>query len=86
MESLHVDCGSCRVRGAACSDCVISVLLGPVGDEVQLGSDEVGALAALAGGGLMPPLRLIRGAARDSTYPFPDSEDGRGFASAVAFP
>ncbi len=55
---LHVDCDSCAVRGLACGECVISVLLGPPGD-VDLDSDEQAALAALAGSGLVPPLRLV---------------------------
>jgi hypothetical protein len=28
MDALHVDCESCVARGPACSDCVVSVLLG----------------------------------------------------------
>lgn len=83
MESLHVDCASCRARGPACSDCVISALLGPIEADVELGNDEVGALAALAGGGLIAPLRLVRGAAREPRY---HPEDGTGLATAVSFP
>lgn len=83
MEALHVDCGSCRARGPACSDCVITALLGPIEAEVELGTDEVGALAALAGGGLIAPLRLIRGAARGAAFP-PETETG--LAIAVPFP
>lgn len=63
MSVLHVDCDSCRARGPACQDCVITVLLGaPSG--VNLDSDERAALAALAASGLVPPLRLIPGAKR----------------------
>ena len=61
-DEIVIDCGTCVVRGAACGDCVVSVLLGPVGawDE-----EEQAAVAALAGSGLVPPLRLVReGAAR----------------------
>lgn len=83
MELLHVDCASCRARGPACSDCVITALLGPVADDVQLGSDEVGALAALAGGGLIAPLRLIRGVPQVTRYP-PEAETD--LARAVPFP
>ena len=25
---MHIDCGSCSVRGAACAECMVSVLLG----------------------------------------------------------
>ena len=72
---MHVDCGSCRARGPACSDCVITALLGPIEADVELGNDEVGALAALAGGGLISPLRLVRGAVREPRY-YPDTETG----------
>jgi len=61
MSVLHVDCDSCRARGPACQDCVITVLLGAPGD-VDLDADERAALAALADSGLVPPLRLIPGA------------------------
>lgn len=63
METLHVDCNDCVVRGSGCSDCMISVLLGvPDGmpAAVDLGTDEQEALAALTGSGLVPPLRLVR--------------------------
>lgn len=83
MDVLHVDCGSCRARGPACSNCVITALLGPIESDVELGADEVGALAALAGGGLIAPLRLIRGAAREARFPV---EGETGLATAVSFP
>jgi hypothetical protein len=86
MDSLHVDCASCRARGPACSDCVISVLLGPMTDEVELSGEEVGALDAMARSGLLPPLRLIRGTARDVPPRERGEEDGPGFASAARFP
>lgn len=57
---MTVDCSSCQVRGLACQDCVIHVILGaapPVTTEFT--EDEAAALAALAGGGLVPPLRLV---------------------------
>ncbi len=60
MDVLHVDCGNCRARGPACADCVISVLLGPISEEVLLDGPEQAALAALASSGLVPPLRLVR--------------------------
>ncbi len=62
MDVLHVDCGTCIARGAACSDCVVTVLLGASGGVVDLDQDEQAALEALADSGLVPPLRLIRGA------------------------
>jgi hypothetical protein len=66
-----VDCDSCEVRGNACGDCVIGVLLGmpemraegepvPSGaSPVQLDAPEQDALAVLADQGLVPRLRLV---------------------------
>ncbi len=53
-----VDCDTCVVKGAACGDCVVGVLLGapPV---VELHEAERRALAVLADVGLVPRLRLI---------------------------
>jgi hypothetical protein len=53
-----VDCDTCEVRGKACGDCVVSVLLGtpPV---LELGDAERRAIDVLAGAGLVPKLRLI---------------------------
>jgi hypothetical protein len=56
--NVHIDCDSCLVRGPACSDCVVSVLLGPP-PAVGFDDDERAALAVLAGSGLVPPLRLV---------------------------
>ena len=52
-----IDCDSCEVRGLACDDCVVSALLGGPPGEIDDG--EVAALEALAGSGLVPPLRLV---------------------------
>ena len=66
-----IDCDTCQVRGAACGDCVIGVLMGvpdPVagpGDApsgapiVQFDAPERRALAVLADQGLVPRLRLV---------------------------
>ncbi len=45
-----IDCDTCLVRGLACHDCVVTVLLGPP-PELTLADDECRALDALAGGG-----------------------------------
>lgn len=57
MIVMHIDCDRCEMRGLACSDCVVSVLLGPIDDE--LGGEERQALGVLADAGLVPPLRLV---------------------------
>lgn len=70
-----IDCDGCGVRGSACGECVIGVLLGApapagAGDEVppevppgapivQLDAPERRALAVLADQGLVPRLRLV---------------------------
>ena len=68
-----IDCDMCTMRDIACTDCVVSVLLGPPG-AVQDGFDaeERAALGVLADSGLVPPLRL-------TLVPRPES-DGRASA------
>ena len=51
-----IDCDDCAVRGPACSDCVVSVLLGV---PATLLDDECAALETLAEVGLAPRLRLV---------------------------
>lgn len=51
-----IDCDGCVMRDIACADCVVSVLLGPPG---VIDAQERAALAVLAGGGLVPPLRMM---------------------------
>lgn len=58
-EPTLIDCGTCVVRGLACHDCVVTVLLGPP-EELSLDDEQSRALAALAAGGLVPPLRMVR--------------------------
>ena len=54
-----IDCDSCEVRGLACGDCVVTVLLGAPPEGVVLDDEERRALDVLAGSGLVPPLRLV---------------------------
>ncbi|MFT4011098.1 MAG: hypothetical protein QM655_13765 [Nocardioidaceae bacterium] len=56
---MTIDCDTCLVRGPACRDCVVTVLLGPP-PELGFSDDETRALAVLADGGLVPPLRMVR--------------------------
>ena len=56
--SVHIDCDTCMVRGLACHDCVVTVLLGPP-PELEFGDEEQRALDVLAGSGLVPPLRMV---------------------------
>ena len=55
----RIDCDTCVVRGLACHDCVVTVLLGPP-PELTIDDEERRALEALAAGGLVPPLRLVQ--------------------------
>jgi hypothetical protein len=54
-----IDCDVCRVRGPACGDCVVTVLLGSTPQGVHLDPEERDALDVLAASGLVPPLRLV---------------------------
>jgi hypothetical protein len=54
-----VDCDRCEVRGDACGDCVVTVLLGSVPGGVRFDDAEQRAIDALAGAGLVPRLRLV---------------------------
>lgn len=57
--SVTIDCDSCVVRGPACGDCVVTVMLGAPPEGVHLDHDELDALNALSASGLVPPLRLV---------------------------
>ena len=56
--SVVIDCDTCVVRGLACHDCVVTVLLGPP-PEVGFDEEEQRALAVLAESGLVPRLRMV---------------------------
>ncbi|MGQ0838616.1 hypothetical protein [Actinokineospora sp.] len=53
-----IDCDSCEVRGDACRDCVVSVLLGAP-PSLDLDASERSAIDALASAGLVPRLRMV---------------------------
>ncbi len=57
-----IDCDDCAVRGLACKECVVSVLLGSTPDgseQMELDDTERQAVATLAASGLIPPLRMV---------------------------
>lgn len=58
-DMTRIDCDTCVVRGPACHDCVVTVLLGPP-PELAFDEEERRALSVLADSGLVPPLRLVR--------------------------
>jgi hypothetical protein len=61
-----IECDRCVVRGAACSDCVVTALVRPPGPDGELGEAECRALRVLADARLVPPLRLRPGLPRAS--------------------
>jgi hypothetical protein len=54
-----IDCDTCVVRGLACEDCVVSVLLG-IPENVEIDVLEQRAIDALGRAGIVPRLRLER--------------------------
>ena len=56
--TVRIDCDTCEVRGLACHDCVVTVLLGPP-PELAFDDEEKRALDVLADSGLVPPLRMV---------------------------
>ena len=52
------------MRDIACSDCVVTALLGPMPESLDPHKDVLDVLDVLATAGLVAPLRLIKG---DST-------------------
>ena len=54
-----VDCDCCAVRGGACRDCVITLLLGAPPGGIDLDRTERLALHSLAEAGIVPRLKLV---------------------------
>ena len=72
VTAMLIDCDTCQVRGRECGDCVVSFLTIPVRPEaasgarptaeaVEMDPDQLKAVANLAAGGLVAPLRLVEG-------------------------
>lgn len=59
-NALVIDCDSCSMRGHGCGDCMVTVLLGGPPYGVALDDTERRAIDALAGAGLIPPLRMVQ--------------------------
>ena len=60
-----VDCDRCEVRGDACGECVITVLLGAPPGGVELDGADREALDTLAAAGMVPRLQLIESCDED---------------------
>lgn len=54
-----VDCDRCEVRGDACGECVITVLLGAPPGGLELDGADRRALDTLAAAGMVPQLQLV---------------------------
>ncbi|HEY2762614.1 MAG TPA: hypothetical protein VGJ13_01140 [Pseudonocardiaceae bacterium] len=54
-----VDCDRCEVRGDACGECVITVLLGSPPGGLELDGIDRRALDTLAAAGMVPRLQLV---------------------------
>ena len=55
-----IDCDTCRARGPACGDCMVTAIIGPPGQgPIRIDGAQQAALSALAASGMVPPLRLV---------------------------
>ncbi|SFQ36588.1 hypothetical protein SAMN05421810_106310 [Amycolatopsis arida] len=79
-DTLIIDCDRCAVRGDACADCVVSVLLGAP-PAVEWDDDERRAIGALVEAGMVPRLRLVptdhAGGTGGNADPAPARQAGR---------
>ncbi|CAA9364940.1 MAG: hypothetical protein AVDCRST_MAG34-2763 [uncultured Nocardioidaceae bacterium] len=81
--SVVIDCDTCAVRGLACHDCVVTVLLGPP-PESGFGAEEERALGVLADSGLVPKLRMVRPVAAPVDEPGSEAFDEPGSEPGTA--
>jgi hypothetical protein len=77
-----IDCDGCAARGPGCPDCVVTVLLGASPHRVELDEVECQALAVLADGGLVPPLRLVAANPPQVVQPAPKYRRGAARGTA----
>jgi hypothetical protein len=54
-----IDCDGCAMRDLACTDCVVTVLLGAPPGALEVDEGERRALDVLADSGLVPRLQLV---------------------------
>ena len=69
-----VDCDCCVVRGDACAECVVTVLLGAPPGGLELDGTDRRALDTLAAAGMVPRLQLVE---RDGNHSGGNNEAGR---------
>ena len=80
----RIDCDTCLVRGLGCHDCVVTVLLG-LPPELTIEDEERRALDVLAGGGLVPPLRMVEATDPASAGEDPAMGSAPGHGDGLAF-
>lgn len=79
-----IDCDTCRARGPACGDCMVTAMLGRTPEDVlELNTTEQQALSALAASGLVPPLRLVPVLAPGDRRSTRTGQDGRNRRAAA---
>jgi hypothetical protein len=66
-----IDCDRCEMRGIACGDCAVTVLIGEPEDGASLDVAELDvaerrALIVLANAAMIPPLRFVQPEAKAS--------------------
>ena len=56
---MRIDCNECSMyRSEHCADCLVTVMLHPPGDVVEIDEDLDDSLATLSGAGLIPTLKF----------------------------
>lgn len=66
MEHFIIDCQRCVMRGPACQQCVVSVLVEPT-ETWELSADEHQAVISLASVGLLPGIQMRRAGQANGT-------------------
>lgn len=58
-NAMRIECSACEMfRSAHCDDCLVTALLKPPSDTVEIDDEDAGCLQELAGAGLIPVLRF----------------------------
>ncbi len=56
---MKIDCSQCEMyRSDACADCLVTAVLHPPADAVEIDDDVERSLGALSGAGLIPVLKF----------------------------
>lgn len=70
-----IDCSKCEMyRSKHCDDCLVTALLHPPEDQVEIDENLDPPLQALAGAGLIPVLKFRPRAAADEDRPSQDED------------